>query len=283
MPLACVNARQADIARNFWRMPPLGGLLDGGSGELGIITATLVGNRQDFIRFLNQRKALRVAKPVLGSVGMKLPRKGAMGQANLVGRCRAGDAEDDVIVTQAHMLFRGRDGSHRMRPEVSATDRLNMADNIQQFAREAIEAEAVAVAAIVIDDQFPRAVRLILQCKGSVLTSGIGKAGHVARKLSASFSSTGTPSHFLSPADALHGDLGSVRRGDVIVLLSSSGESDEILRMLSVLKKVGVPVIAITSTTDNSLGAFLPTSCSGWERLPRRARLGWLPARQRPP
>ena len=129
-------------------------------------------------------------------------------------------------------------------------------DDIRQFAQQALEAEAAAVRGIVLDEHFVRAVRLILNCSGSVLTSGIGKAGHVARKLSASFSSTGTPSHFLSPADALHGDLGSVRRGDVVVILSHSGESDEILRMLSVLKKLGNPVIAITATADNSLARF---------------------------
>ena len=105
------------------------------------------------------------------------------------------------------------------------------------------------------------AVRLILDCPGAVLTSGIGKAGHVARKLSASFSSTGTPSHFLNPAEALHGDLGSVRKGDVVLILSYSGESDEILRMLSVVKQVGNPVIAMTSTSIPARWARLPTSC----------------------
>ncbi|HET6248689.1 MAG TPA: KpsF/GutQ family sugar-phosphate isomerase [Tepidisphaeraceae bacterium] len=131
-----------------------------------------------------------------------------------------------------------------------------MSDTIREFGQRALEAEAAAVRSIVLDASFERAVALILDCTGAVLTTGIGKAGHVARKLSASFSSTGTPSHFLSPADALHGDLGSVRRGDVVVLLSSSGESDEILRMFSVLKKLGAPAIAITSTADNSLARF---------------------------
>ena len=131
-----------------------------------------------------------------------------------------------------------------------------MSDSIRQFGQQALEAEAAAVRGIVLDEHFERAVRLILDCRGSVLTTGIGKAGHIARKLSASFSSTGTPSHFLSPADALHGDLGSVRRGDLVILLSSSGESDEILRMFNVLKKLGSPTIAITATADNSLGRF---------------------------
>jgi len=125
----------------------------------------------------------------------------------------------------------------------------------RQFAQQVIEAEASTVKALSasIDESFDRAVRLVLDCPGAVLVSGIGKAGHVARKLSASFSSTGTPSHFLNPAEALHGDLGSLRKGDVVVILSYSGESDEILRMLSVVKKLGNPVIAITSTATSAL------------------------------
>src|SRR6476660_348776 len=127
---------------------------------------------------------------------------------------------------------------------------------IREFARDVLNVEADALRRITLDDRFDRAVQLILDCPGAVLTSGIGKAGHVARKLSASFSSTGTPSHFLNPAEALHGDLGSVRRGDVVLILSYSGESDEILRMLSVLKKLGHPIVAITATANNALARF---------------------------
>lgn len=131
-----------------------------------------------------------------------------------------------------------------------------MADDLRQFGREVLETEAAALRSIVLDEQFDRAVRVILDCPGSVLVSGIGKAGYVARKLSASFSSTGTPSHFLNPAEALHGDLGRLRPGDVVVILSHSGESDEILRMLSVIKKLSHPVIAVTATAGNSLAKF---------------------------
>lgn len=129
---------------------------------------------------------------------------------------------------------------------------------IRQFARQVLETESAAVLEIVsrLDEAFDQAVRLILDRPGAVLTSGIGKAGHVARKLSASFSSTGTPSHFLNPAEALHGDVGSVRKGDLVLILSYSGESDEILRMLSVVKKLGSPVVAITSSATNSLARF---------------------------
>lgn len=130
------------------------------------------------------------------------------------------------------------------------------AESVRPFAKTVIGAEAAAVASLAlhaVNESFDRAVALIIGCQGAVLTSGIGKAGHVARKLSASFSSTGTPSHFLNPAEALHGDLGSVRKGDVVIVLSYSGESDEILRMLSVVKKLGHPVISITATNANAL------------------------------
>ena len=132
-----------------------------------------------------------------------------------------------------------------------------MQQDIRQFAKQVIETEAGAVramAAAVEDEAFDRAVRLIADCPCSVLTCGIGKAGHIARKISATFASTGTPSHFLSPTDAVHGDLGSVRKGDVILIFSASGESDEILRLLSIVKKLDHPVIAITASTQSGLG-----------------------------
>src|SRR2546423_2611239 len=121
--------------------------------------------------------------------------------------------------------------------------------SLQQFARQVIETEAEAVKTMVsaVDEEFERAVKLILGCSGAILCSGIGKAGHVARKIAATFASTGTPSHFLSATDAVHGDLGSIRKGDVILILSASGESDEILRLLSIVKKLDHPVIAMTA------------------------------------
>lgn len=133
-----------------------------------------------------------------------------------------------------------------------------MDESIRQFARQVIETEAGAVRAMsnAIGEEFDKAVRLVLDCRATVLTSGMGKAGHVARKLAATLSSTGTPSHFLNPAEAVHGDLGAVRSGDVVLILSASGESDEILRMLSIVKKLSHPVIAITRGRDCSLGKF---------------------------
>lgn len=131
-----------------------------------------------------------------------------------------------------------------------------MSEDIRAFARQVIETETQAVAAMAnaIDESFERAVRLIAECRGALVATGVGKAGHIARKISATFASTGTPSHFLSPADAVHGDLGSVRAGDVVLVLSASGESDEILRLISLLKKLNHPMIAVTATRTNTLG-----------------------------
>jgi arabinose-5-phosphate isomerase len=130
-----------------------------------------------------------------------------------------------------------------------------MDESLRQFAQQVIAAEASAVASMAgaIGDEFARAAHQILECPASLLVTGVGKTGHIARKLSATFSSTGTPSHFLSPTDAVHGDLGSLRSGDLVLVLSASGETDEILGLLSVLKKLGHHLIAITATRTSTL------------------------------
>jgi arabinose-5-phosphate isomerase len=131
-------------------------------------------------------------------------------------------------------------------------------DDILQFARQVIAAEAQAVAAMgaALGPSFARAAQKILECQGSVLTTGVGKAGHIARKITATLASTGTPSHFLSATDAVHGDLGSIRQGDLVLVLSYSGESDEILRLLSLVKKLNHFVIAVTAGAASGLGKF---------------------------
>jgi arabinose-5-phosphate isomerase len=133
-----------------------------------------------------------------------------------------------------------------------------MDQSLLQFARTVIDTEAGAVKLMsaALDESFERAVRLILDCPAAVLTTGIGKAGHIARKVSATFASTGTPSHFLSPTDAVHGDLGAIRKGDVIVIFSASGESDEIIRLLNLVKKLNHVVIAVTATRTSGLGRY---------------------------
>ncbi|HEX8339323.1 MAG TPA: KpsF/GutQ family sugar-phosphate isomerase [Tepidisphaeraceae bacterium] len=128
---------------------------------------------------------------------------------------------------------------------------------ISEFARQVIAVEAAAVARMAgaVDDAFARAVTMIRDCPASLLTAGVGKAGHIARKVAATFASTGTPAHFISAPDAVHGDAGSVRGGDVVLMFSASGESDELVRLLSIMKKLSHPVIAITSTRTSTLGA----------------------------
>ncbi|HEX8323827.1 MAG TPA: KpsF/GutQ family sugar-phosphate isomerase [Tepidisphaeraceae bacterium] len=133
-----------------------------------------------------------------------------------------------------------------------------MDPTIRSVAREVLAAEAAAVARMAdhIDEAFERAVHLILDCRASVLTAGMGKAGHIARKIAATFASTGTPAHYVNAADAVHGDAGSIRAGDVLLVLSSSGESDEIVRLLELVKKFDHPIVAITAAATSTLGRY---------------------------
>lgn len=123
-------------------------------------------------------------------------------------------------------------------------------------ARRVLKAEVEVIEALVdhIDDRFSDAVDALLNCDGQVIVSGIGKAGIVGRKLSASLTSTGTSSHFLHPAEAVHGDLGCVGSHDVVIVLSYSGETEEIVRVLPMLKSASRCLIAITASSTSTLG-----------------------------
>jgi len=116
-----------------------------------------------------------------------------------------------------------------------------------------IEAEAVAALAERIDDTFLRALNLILGCRGRVIVSGIGKSGHIARKIAATLASTGTPAYFVHPAEASHGDLGMITRDDVLIALSNSGESEELLTIVPSVKRLGGKLISITGNPESSL------------------------------
>lgn len=109
-----------------------------------------------------------------------------------------------------------------------------------------LEAAQVAAAAERLDERFARAVRLLADAKGRVIVSGVGKSGLIARKLAATLTSTGTPATYLHPVDSLHGDLGIVGRDDVAIVLSKSGDSDDLVGLLASLQRMGVPLIAIT-------------------------------------
>ncbi|WP_211172460.1 KpsF/GutQ family sugar-phosphate isomerase [Massilia forsythiae] len=125
------------------------------------------------------------------------------------------------------------------------------------LAGEALEIEADAIrklhARLGRDDSVPRAVALMLACRGRVVVSGMGKSGHIARKIAATLASTGTPALFLHPAEAAHGDLGMVTAQDVLVAISYSGESSELAVVLPAVKRMGVPVIAMTGKPASRL------------------------------
>lgn len=115
------------------------------------------------------------------------------------------------------------------------------------------EAEAVHALAARIDDQFVRACELLGEPTGRIVVLGIGKSGHIGRKLAATLASTGSPAFFVSAAEAQHGDLGMVAQGDVILMLSNSGESDELTALIPPLKRLSTPIIALTGNTESTL------------------------------
>ena len=115
------------------------------------------------------------------------------------------------------------------------------------------EAGALDTLADVLDDSFAKAVGLLMAAKGRVIVSGMGKSGHIARKIAATFASTGTPAHFVHPAEASHGDLGMVAAGDVLIVLSNSGETPELADILAHAKRFGIPMIGITSRDGSTL------------------------------
>lgn len=129
-----------------------------------------------------------------------------------------------------------------------------MADHLS-IARRVIaeEAEALAKMAEGLGDGFDAAVETILAAKGRVIVSGMGKSGHIARKIAATLASTGTPAHFVHPAEASHGDLGMVAREDVVVALSNSGEAPELAHLLAYSRRFSIPLIAITSRAEGTL------------------------------
>jgi arabinose-5-phosphate isomerase len=123
------------------------------------------------------------------------------------------------------------------------------------LARKVLQTESAAIMALVdrLDDRFVRAVGLVRDCGGRVVVTGMGKSGIVGRKIAATLSSTGTPAHFLSPAEAIHGDLGVVRGDDVVLALSYGGETDELVRIIEPLKRLGATLIVMTGSPRSTL------------------------------
>ena len=127
---------------------------------------------------------------------------------------------------------------------------------IREKAIETLQLEAQAVAQLVerIDDDFEAAVRAILDCKARVVVTGMGKSGHVGRKIAATLASTGTPAFFMHPAEAFHGDLGMVTTDDIVIAISNSGESSEVVNILSIIHRIGARIIAMCGRRKSQLG-----------------------------
>ncbi|WP_373072045.1 SIS domain-containing protein [Sulfurimonas sp.] len=130
--------------------------------------------------------------------------------------------------------------------------------NFKQIAQETlnIEANTLLEASKKIDDVFDRAVELILNSNGKLIVTGVGKSGLIGAKMAATFASTGTPSFFLHPTEALHGDLGMISKGDVVIAISYSGESEELSQILPHIKRFDIPLIGMTRDKNSTLGKY---------------------------
>lgn len=129
---------------------------------------------------------------------------------------------------------------------------------LRERAKTVIDIELAAIAALSerIDEDFEAACRLMFDCRGRVVVTGMGKSGHIGGKIAATLASTGTPAFFVHPGEASHGDLGMITRQDVVLALSNSGETGEVLTILPLIKRIGVPLIAMTGNPDSTLARF---------------------------
>ena len=127
--------------------------------------------------------------------------------------------------------------------------------DVVAFARQVIDAEIAGMAAVRdrLGAEFEKALQLVMECQGKVIFTGIGKSGHIGRKLAATFASTGTPAFFVHADEALHGDSGMVEARDLVFAISNSGETAELLAFVQIIKKIGAPIIAMTAGLDSTL------------------------------
>jgi len=192
------------------------------------------------------------------------------GDAALAGELLGHDArlEVGVVVRLYPNIGSGQAGADQPRnllwahpsdiiiPAMSHTAVPTDQSSLLATARRALRIEAGAVEALLarLDGRFADACRVCLECQGRVVVTGMGKSGHIARKVAATLASTGTPSFFLHPAEASHGDLGMITRGDAVLALSNSGETPELLLLLPHLKRLAVPLIVMAGKTDSTLG-----------------------------
>ena len=142
----------------------------------------------------------------------------------------------------------------------------NKIEKVRSYAIQCIKEEAEATLALInqLDDNFDKAVKLIYDCKGKVIVTGVGKSGNIGAKIAATLSSTGTPAFFVNPLDAYHGDLGVMTKDDVVLALSNSGQTDELLRFIPILLQMTVPIIGISANTDSLLAKYSTVHIKVW-------------------
>jgi arabinose-5-phosphate isomerase len=140
--------------------------------------------------------------------------------------------------------------------EPSTDDAGSHHENMRSLAMAVIRTEAAAIQALAdrIDERFTRACDLMLACEGRVIVTGMGKSGHIGGKIAATLASTGTPAFFVHPGEASHGDLGMITARDVVIAMSNSGETEEIITIIPLIKRLGVPLIALTGNCRSRLG-----------------------------
>ena len=128
----------------------------------------------------------------------------------------------------------------------------------KEYAIQCIKSEAQAVLDLIdkLDDNFDQAVNLIMHCSGKVIVTGVGKSGHIGAKIAATLSSTGTPSFFINPLDVFHGDLGVMSKGDVVIAISNSGQTDELLRFIPMVLHMEIPIIAMSGNPQSLLAKY---------------------------
>lgn len=133
-----------------------------------------------------------------------------------------------------------------------------MNTDILKYGKQCLKDEADAIIGLMdsIDESFVKAVEMIYNCKGKLVVTGVGKSGHIGEKIAATLSSTGTPSFFLNPLDAYHGDLGAISNDDIVLAISNSGHTDELLRVVSMLIHMNTPLIGMTSDTESLLAKY---------------------------
>ena len=152
--------------------------------------------------------------------------------------------------------------THRKLRRIPAIQNMKLHDeNLRELALAVIQVETQAIASLTgqINDSFVEACKLMFNCTGRVVVIGMGKSGHIAGKIAATLASTGTPAFFVHPGEASHGDLGMITKQDVVLALSNSGETEEIVKILPLIKRLDVPLIAMTGNPKSTLAAFATT------------------------